>query len=63
VASLLERAEVDPSDYPKHGIFVLRATVMSPYIVLAAETGHKQDLLADFVEALARTAEAALADE
>ncbi len=59
VAELLERAEVDPADYPSEGIFVLRATVMSPYIVLAAETGHKQDLLADFVESLARTTEAA----
>lgn len=60
VADLLERAEVNPEDYPEHGIFVLRATVMSPYIVLAAETGHKQDLLSDFVETLAKTTEAAL---
>jgi glutamate/tyrosine decarboxylase-like PLP-dependent enzyme len=58
VADLLERADADAAEYPEHGIFVLRATVMSPYLVLAAETGHKQDLLADFVEALAATAEA-----
>lgn len=57
VADLLERAGVDPADYPALGIFVLRATVMNPYIVLAAETGHKQDLVAEFVESLARAAE------
>jgi glutamate/tyrosine decarboxylase-like PLP-dependent enzyme len=60
VAGLLGRAEVDPEEYPAHGIFILRATVMSPYIVFAAETGHRQDLLADFVETLAKTAEAVL---
>jgi len=62
VADLLERVDVDPAEYPEHGIFVLRATVMSPYFILAAETGHKQDLLADFVETLAKTTEAAMAD-
>ncbi|MEN6533660.1 MAG: pyridoxal-dependent decarboxylase [Bryobacteraceae bacterium] len=62
VAALLERSGVDPSDYEAHGIFVLRATVMNPYIILAAETGHKQDLLSDFVEALAKAAASALAE-
>ncbi|HSB14788.1 MAG TPA: pyridoxal-dependent decarboxylase [Bryobacteraceae bacterium] len=62
VADLLERAGVDPEEYSAHGIFVLRATVMSPYIVFAAETGHKQDLLADFIETLAKTTEAVLAE-
>ncbi len=57
VAELLERAGVDASEYPTQGIFVLRATVMSPYIVLAAETGHKQDLLDEFVVTLARITE------
>jgi glutamate/tyrosine decarboxylase-like PLP-dependent enzyme len=57
VAGLLERAAVDAGDYATQGIFVLRATVMSPYIVLAAETGHKQDLLDEFVVTLARIAE------
>lgn len=60
VADLLDRAGVDSEDYLAQGIFVLRATVMSPYIVLAAETGHKQDLLADFVETLAKTTETVL---
>lgn len=60
VAELLERADVDASEYPAQGIFVLRATVMSPYIVLAAETGHKQDLLDEFVVTLARITEEAL---
>jgi len=54
VADLLERADVDPADYAEAGVFVLRATVMNPYLVLAAETGHKQAILAEFVETLAR---------
>jgi glutamate/tyrosine decarboxylase-like PLP-dependent enzyme len=53
VADLLERADVDAEDYPREGIFVLRATVMTPYITLAAETGHKQALLAEFMDTLA----------
>ncbi len=57
VEDLLARAGVDGADYPAQGIFVLRATVMSPYIVLAAETGHRQAFLAEFVETLARVAE------
>jgi glutamate/tyrosine decarboxylase-like PLP-dependent enzyme len=60
VAELLERAEVDAAEYAAHGIFVLRATVMNPYIVLAAETGHQQDLLDEFVVTLARLTEEAL---
>lgn len=56
VADLLARAEVDPEEYPREGIFVLRATVMTPYITLAAETGHKQTLLAEFMETLAALA-------
>jgi glutamate/tyrosine decarboxylase-like PLP-dependent enzyme len=61
VAGLIERAGVDPADYPAEGIFVLRATVMTPYITLAAETGHKQALLAEFIETLSRITEDALA--
>lgn len=60
VADLLARAEVDAQDYPREGIFVLRATVMTPYITLAAETGHKQTLLAEFMETLAALAEESL---
>lgn len=56
VADLLRRAGLDPAPYPEEGIFVLRATVMSPYLTLAAETGHRQALLGEFVEHLARTA-------
>jgi glutamate/tyrosine decarboxylase-like PLP-dependent enzyme len=61
VADLLERAEVDPGDYPREGIFVLRATVMTPYLTLAAETGHKQAHLAEFMETLAALTEETLA--
>lgn len=61
VADLMERAEVDANEYPAEGVFILRATVMTPYITLAAETGHKQALLADFIETLARITEEALA--
>jgi hypothetical protein len=60
VEDLLRRAKVDAAEYPERGIFVLRATVMSPYIVLNAETGHKQSYLADFMDELARTAERVL---
>jgi len=61
VADLLARAEVDAEEYPREGIFVLRATVMTPYITLAAETGHKQTLLAEFMDTLAALTEEALA--
>ncbi|MGE5568362.1 MAG: pyridoxal phosphate-dependent decarboxylase family protein [Rhodospirillales bacterium] len=61
VADLLERAGVDASDYPAEGVFVLRATVMTPYITLAAETGRKQALLAEFLETLGRVTGEALA--
>lgn len=61
VSYLLEQAEVEPSEYPERGIFALRATVMSPYIVLAEETGHRQSLLAEFVEALAKVADEVVA--
>ncbi len=61
VADLLERAGVDAGDYPAEGVFVLRATVMTPYITLAAETGRKQELLAEFTETLGRITEDALA--
>ena len=63
VEDLLKRAEVEPADYPREGIFVLRATVMNPYIVLNAETGHKQQSLAGLVEAVAEATEAILAPE
>jgi glutamate/tyrosine decarboxylase-like PLP-dependent enzyme len=53
VAELLERAALDSAEYPAAGIFVLRATLMNPYLSLAAETGHKQSLLGEFVEWLA----------
>jgi hypothetical protein len=59
VEDLLRRADVDADDYARHGVFVLRATVMNPYIVLAAETAHKQAILAEFVDALAAAAKQA----
>jgi hypothetical protein len=52
IAPLLERAGIDPAEYRQHGLFVLRATWMSPYHLLAAETGHHQSLLAEFMEKL-----------
>ncbi|MBS1827090.1 MAG: hypothetical protein JST93_17360 [Acidobacteria bacterium] len=55
---LLERAQVDAAEYEREGLYVLRATLMSPFHILAAETGHRQSLLASFLELLAkRTAE------
>ena len=61
MAPLLDRAGLDAQGYAAEGLFLLRATVMSHYHVMAAETGHKQALLADFVELLAHKAELGLA--
>ncbi len=56
--ALLTRAKIQASDYEREGLYVLRATLMSPFHILAAETGHRQSLLAAFMELLAkRTAE------
>ena len=60
VHELLERMEAGPDDYLKNGIFVLRATVMSPYIVLAAETGRAQAYLGTFMDTLAQRTEEAI---
>jgi glutamate/tyrosine decarboxylase-like PLP-dependent enzyme len=58
VAEVFERLEIDPSDYREHGLFVLRATLMNPYIVLAEETGRSgRPHLAQFTEKLAARAE------
>jgi hypothetical protein len=61
VRALLHRAGIDPVDYRLHGLFVLRATLMSPYHVLAAETGHSQSLLTEFFDRLHQQALAGLA--
>jgi glutamate/tyrosine decarboxylase-like PLP-dependent enzyme len=58
VAGPLARLEIDTSEYREHGLFVLRATVMTPYIVLAEETGGHRPYLAQFMERLAAKAEA-----
>jgi hypothetical protein len=60
VADLLARLGAEPAEYEEHGLFVLRATLMTPYLTLAAETGHKQELLGEFVEELARRTERVL---
>jgi hypothetical protein len=52
MAELLDRAGVTAEEYEREGMFVLRATLMSPYHVLASETGHKQSLFAEFMELL-----------
>ena len=58
VAEALQRLEIDPSDYRDLGLFVLRATMMNPYIVLAEETGRLgRPYLAQFIEKLAARAE------
>jgi glutamate/tyrosine decarboxylase-like PLP-dependent enzyme len=57
MAELLERAGIPAGEYEREGLFVLRATLMSPYHVLAAETGHKQSLLAEFMEVLSNKVE------
>ena len=62
MADLLQRAGVDSADYPRRGIFVLRATVMSPYIVLAEENDRRKSYLAEFMVQLGREIETALAE-
>jgi glutamate/tyrosine decarboxylase-like PLP-dependent enzyme len=62
MAPFLERAGIEPETYPTEGIFVLRSTVMNPYIVMATENGGQQDYLADFMVTLAqKSAEAVIA--
>lgn len=57
MATLVKRAGLQEEEYTTDGLFLLRAIVMSHYHVMAAETGHKQALLADFVELLAQKAD------
>jgi glutamate/tyrosine decarboxylase-like PLP-dependent enzyme len=62
VAGPLQRFDIDPTEYFKQGLFILRATIMSPYIVLAEETGRKgRPYLAQFVERLASKADEGIA--
>jgi len=60
VTPVLERAGIHPAEYHQHGLFVLRATWMSPYHLLASETGHRQSLLAEFMERLGNTVQDAM---
>jgi glutamate/tyrosine decarboxylase-like PLP-dependent enzyme len=60
VAPVLERAGIDPAEFQREGLFVLRATWMSPYHLLASETGHRQSLLTEFMERLGNKAQDAL---
>jgi hypothetical protein len=55
--AFLERAGLSTDEYAEFRIFALRSSVMTPYIILAAESGRKQEYLAEFVEALAGKAE------
>ncbi|MBL8177181.1 MAG: hypothetical protein JNK48_21080, partial [Bryobacterales bacterium] len=54
--NLLDRAQIDPAEYEREGLYVLRATLMSPFHILAAETGHRQSLLSAFLDLLAARA-------
>ena len=57
VSGILERLGVDAAEYFAQGLFVLRATIMNPYIVLAQETGrHGKPYLAQFIDRLAAKA-------
>ena len=60
VTPVLEHARIDPAEYHQDGLFLLRATWMSPYHLLASETGHRQSLLAEFMEKLGAKAEDAI---
>ncbi|HUJ48844.1 MAG TPA: hypothetical protein VLW25_01550, partial [Bryobacteraceae bacterium] len=58
VVGPLQRFAIDASEYFERGLFLLRATIMNPYIVLAEETGRKgRPYLAQFVDRLAAKAQ------
>ena len=53
ICELLKRAGINANEYgDANGIFVLRATLMNPYIVLAEEQDISQSFLAEFMEIL-----------
>lgn len=52
VADFLDRAGVRKQGYPSHGVFVLRATLMNPYLYLSAEKGREPDYLLEFMREL-----------
>ncbi len=57
VAGPLQRFSIEPAEYFERGLFVLRATIMNPYIVLAEEAGRPgRPYLAQFMERLAAKA-------
>lgn len=62
VRPLLRSLEASRSDYEAYGVFVLRATVMSPYITFAAESGSGLSYLAMFMEELHSVAEDVVAE-
>jgi glutamate/tyrosine decarboxylase-like PLP-dependent enzyme len=60
VTEFLRRVGIEPVGYSEQGIFVLRATVMSPYIVLAEENERRKSYLGEFMNHLGREIEQAL---
>jgi glutamate/tyrosine decarboxylase-like PLP-dependent enzyme len=51
IRALLDRAHIDPGEYRSHGLFVLRAVVMSPYHAATSEN-ESRPLLAEFLDRL-----------
>lgn len=58
IAPVLERAGVQPEDYRRHGLFVLRSTVMNPWYDEAEAAG--MDYLRGFVQHLHSAAASAM---
>ncbi len=57
VTGPLQRFAIDASEYFEQGLFLLRATIMNPYIVLAEETGRPgRPYFAQFMDRLAAKA-------
>ncbi len=57
VAGPLQRFSIESSEYFQLGLFLLRATIMNPYIVLAEETGRAgRPYFAQFMERLSAKA-------
>jgi len=62
ISEFFNRAGVDKRGYPNYGLFVLRATVMTPYIYLSSEKDREPNYLLDFMRELDAAAHEACKD-
>jgi len=62
ISDLCRRADLRAEEYENEGIFVLRATVMTPYITLAAESENRTRYLDEFFLRLGEISENAVSE-